>query len=39
MGALLEDLEIIELEMLLDKQQYNVPGANRDDDESYSKNK
>jgi hypothetical protein len=39
LGALLEDLEIIELETVLDKQQYNVPGASREDDEDYSKNK
>ncbi len=36
---LLEDLEVIELESKVSEQQFIVPGANRQLDESVAKNK
>lgn len=39
LATVLEDLEVIELETEISKQEFNVPGANRKDDEAISKNK
>ena len=36
---MLEDLEVIELETAIGKQEFNVPGSKRSDDESISRNK
>ena len=39
LATVLEDLEVIELENAISKQEFNVPGSKRSDDESISRNK
>ena len=39
LATVLEDLEVIELETAIGKQEFNVPGSKRSDDESISRNK
>ena len=39
LAFVLEDLEIIELETVIGKQEFNVPGSNKKDDESIERNK